>query len=55
MFYEIMNICKDKFRTVGDCFLAFGIGELKVEDIDILVFDLESIVFGLKEVVVYIK
>jgi len=56
MFYKIINICKDKSRTVGDYSLAFGIRELKVEDIDILAFDLESIVFGcLKEIVVYIK
>jgi len=55
-FYEIMNIRKDKSRTIGDCSLIFKIGELKVEDIDILAFDFESIVFGcLKKVVVYIK
>ncbi len=56
MFYEIINICKDKSGTVGDRSLAFRIGELKVEDIDILTFNLESVVFGcLKEIVIYIK
>ncbi len=51
-----MNIYKDKSGTVGNCSLILRIEELKVEDIDILAFDLESIVFGcLKEVVVYIK
>ncbi len=56
MFYEIMNIREDKSGTVGDRSLAFGIKELRVEDTDILVFDLESVVFGcLREVVVYIK
>ncbi len=56
MFYEIINIYKDKSGTVNDRSLAFGIGELKVEDTDILAFDFESIVFGyLREVVVYVK
>jgi len=56
MFHEIMNIRKDKSETVGDRSLAFRIGELRIEDIDILAFDLESIVFDcLKEVVVHIK
>ena len=56
MFYEIINICEDKSGTVGDCFLAFGIGELKVENIDILAFDFESIVFScLKKIIVYVK
>ncbi len=56
MFYKIINIYKDKSRTVSDCSLALGIEELKVEDTDILAFNFKSIVFGcLKEVVVYIK
>ncbi len=51
-----MNICEDKSGTVGDRFLTFKIRELRVEDIDILTFDFESIVLGcLKEVVVHIK
>ncbi len=51
-----MDICEDKSKTVGDCSLAFKIGELKIEDIDILSFDFEPIVFNcLREVVVYIK
>ncbi len=51
-----MNICKNKSKTVGNCSLTFKIEELKVEDINILTFDFESIIFGyLKEVVVYIK
>jgi len=55
-FYKIINICKDKFGIVGDRSLVFGIGELRVENTDILVFDFESVVFGcLREVVVYIK
>ncbi len=55
-FYKIINICKDKSRTVDNRSLTFGIGELKVEDTDILAFDFESIVFNcLREVVVYVK
>ncbi len=55
-FYKIINICKDKSETVGDCSLALGIEELKVEDIDILTLNLKSIVLGcLKEIIVYIK
>jgi len=55
-FYEIINICEDKSGTIGDHFLAFGIGELRVEDIDILTFDLKSIVFNyIREIVIYIK
>ncbi len=51
-----MNIYKDKSETVGNRSLTFKIKELKVEDIDILAFDLESVIFGcLKEIVVYIK
>ncbi len=51
-----MNIRKDKSKTVNNRSLVFGIKELKIEDIDILVFNLEFIVFGcLKEVVVHIK
>ncbi len=51
-----MNIRKDKSGTVDDYSLAFGIGELKVEDTDILIFDFKFVVFGcLKKVVVYIK
>ena len=56
MFHEIMNIRKDKSGTVGDRSLALGIGELRVEDTDILAFDLESVVFGyLREIVVHVK
>ncbi len=56
IFYKIINIYKDKFKTVGNCSLAFKIEELKVEDTDILAFDFESVVFGcLKKVIVYIK
>ncbi len=51
-----MNICEDKSGTVGDRSLAFKIGELRVENTDILTFDFESVVFGcLRKVVVYIK
>ena len=51
-----MNIREDKFRTVGNRSLAFKIKKLKVEDIDILTFDFEFVVFGcLKKVVIYIK
>ena len=56
IFYKIINIRKDKFRTVDNRSLVFEIGELKVEDTDILTFNFESIIFNcLKEVVVYIK
>ncbi len=56
MFYKIINIRKDKFKTVDNRFLTFRIGELKIEDTDILTFNLESIVFNcLKEVIVYVK
>ncbi len=51
-----MNIRKNKFKTVGNHSLVFGIGELKVEDTDILTLDFESVIFGcLKEIVIYIK
>ncbi len=56
MFYKIINICENKSGTVDNYSLTFEIRELKVENIDILTFNLESIVFGyLKKVVVYIK
>ena len=56
IFYKIINIRENKSRTIGNRSLAFEIGELRVENTDILTFDLESIVFGyLKEVIVYIK
>ena len=56
IFYKIINIYKDKSRTVSDCSLALGIEELKVEDTDILAFNFKSIVLGyLKEIVVHIK
>jgi len=51
-----MNIYKNKSETVSNHFLAFEIGELRVENTDILALDLKSVVFGyLKEIVVYIK
>jgi len=54
--YKIINICKDKSRTVNDHSLTFKIGKLKVENTDILTFDLESIVLGyLKKIIVHIK
>jgi len=56
MFYKIINICEDKSKTIDNRSLAFKIEELKVEDTDILTFDLESIILGyLKEIVIYIK
>ncbi len=56
MFYEIINIRENKSGIVDDYSLVFRIGELKIEDTDILAFDLESVVLDcLKEVIVYIK
>ncbi len=56
MFYKIVDIYKDKSKTVDNYFLVFKIRKLKVENTDILSFDLEPIIFNcLKKVIVYIK
>ena len=55
-FYEVINISEDKSKTVGNCSLTFKIRKLKVEDTDILAFDLEFIVYGnLNKIIVYIR